>query len=158
LAKKKKMAPIRTEKPIRTEQEMFPLIESWLKSKLTQKEFSQKHKLPLHILPYWIGRYQKAHSLAENPAPTSTTASFIQLTPPVTSARPTPTLDPTTPATIPKGVDSLAEHTLQGSTVDVNTGSSAMEMEVAFPSGVRIHFSSLVPVSYLQELVSVCFR
>ncbi len=88
------MTPLRTEKPIRTEQEMFPLIESWMKSKLTQKEFSQKHKLPLHILPYWIGRYRKAHSLADEPAPVQTPVSFIQLTSSTTNADPSPGPDP----------------------------------------------------------------
>jgi hypothetical protein len=30
---------------------MFPLVESWQKSGLKQKEFGQKHELPLHFLP-----------------------------------------------------------------------------------------------------------
>jgi hypothetical protein len=92
------MASLRKEKPTRTEQEMFPLIESWLKSKLTQKEFSQKHKLPLHILPYWIGRYRNAHPIEH--APPSNPASFIQLTPSTANVDPSPGLDPG-PATLP---------------------------------------------------------
>jgi transposase len=31
-------------------------------------------------------------------------------------------------------------------------------MEVALPSGAVIRFSSLIPVSYLQELLSICSR
>ncbi len=160
------MARIRTEKPIRTEQEMFPLMENWLKSELTQKEFSQKHKLPLHILPYWIGRYRIAHSLPKERAPTPTRASFIQLTPPAASAAPIPSPNPTPAAITPKQVDSMADRTAKEPSVTSTAGNldskhssgSAMEMEVAFPSGVKIHFSSLVPVSYLKELVGVCFR
>jgi hypothetical protein len=150
------MAPLRTEKPIRNEQEMFPLIESWLKSKLSQKEFSQKHQLPFHILPYWIGRYRRVHSLADEPIPA--TASFIQLTPPVISANPSPTPDPITPTITPKEVYSVAEPPAPEDNASTHAGRSTMEMEVALPSGVKIHFSSLVPITYLKELVSVCFH
>ena len=45
---------------MRTSEEMFPVVEDWLQSGLTQKAYSQPHDLPLHILPYWAGRYRKA--------------------------------------------------------------------------------------------------
>lgn len=44
---------------MRTSAEMFPVVEDWLQSGLTQKEYSQRHLLALHILPYWVGRYRK---------------------------------------------------------------------------------------------------
>jgi hypothetical protein len=46
-----------------TEQEMFPLVESWLKSRLTQKQFCATHQMPAHILAYWVGRYRKPQSV-----------------------------------------------------------------------------------------------
>ena len=98
---------------IKTEKEMFPLVEEWLRSGLTQKEFGQMHGLALHLMPYWVARYRKAHPSA---APTPTASSgFIQLPTPQASITP---------------------------------------MEVALPSGAVIRFSSLIPVSYLQELLS----
>ncbi len=102
---------------IRTEKEMFPIVEEWLKSGITQKAYSQKHGLALHLMPYWVARYRKAHPSAV-PTPTAS-SGFIQL----------PTPQPTV---------SL--------------------IEVALPSGTVIRFSFLVPVAYLQELLSVCSR
>lgn len=67
--------------PIRTEAEMFPLVESWLHSGLTQKAFSLQHQLPPHILPYWASRYRKTKSIREATAP-KTGSSFIPLSPP----------------------------------------------------------------------------
>jgi hypothetical protein len=88
-------------------------VESWLQSGLSQKAFSLRHHLPVHVLVYWVSRYRKVH-----PAPANTAASFIRLCPPAAS-----------PAT---------------------------EMTVELPSGVVIRFSSLVSVTYLQELVKGC--
>lgn len=58
---------------MRTSIEMFPVVEDWLQSGLTQKEYSQRHRLALHILPYWAGRYrkEKADPLAASPQPSS---------------------------------------------------------------------------------------
>lgn len=47
---------------VRTEAEMFPLVESWLKSGQTQKQFYTNHGLPVHILAYWVGRYRQSQS------------------------------------------------------------------------------------------------
>jgi hypothetical protein len=99
----------------RTEKEMFPLVEDWLKSGITQKEFSQKHGLALHLMPYWVARYHKAHPPAESTPATAT--GFIRVSTPQ---------------------------------------ASITNMEVALPSGAVIRFSSLIPVTYLQELLSVC--
>ncbi len=100
---------------IRTEKEMFPLVEAWLKSGITQKEFSQKHGLALHLMPYWVGRYRKAHPLT---ASTRATSGFICVSAP----------------------DEV----------------TATQMEVVLLSGAVLRFSSLIPISYLQELLSVC--
>jgi hypothetical protein len=100
---------------IRTEKEMFPLVAEWLASGISQKEFGQRHGFALHIMPYWVARYRKAHpSAAATPTPGS---GFIQLPAPQSTVSP---------------------------------------MEVALPSGAVIRFSSLISVSYLQELLSVC--
>ena len=45
---------------MRTSEEMSPVVEDWLQSGLTQKAYSQRHNLPLLILPYWAGIYRKA--------------------------------------------------------------------------------------------------
>ena len=87
---------------IRTQTEMFPLVESWQKSGLTQKEFSHRHQLPLHILPYWVARYRKAYP---SPAPsTPESPAFIRLSAP---AAPVGAADPaccTTAVELPSGV------------------------------------------------------
>lgn len=44
---------------MRTPEEMFPIVEDWLESGLTQKEYSIQHDIALHILPYWVGKYRK---------------------------------------------------------------------------------------------------
>lgn len=125
---------------IKTEQEMFPLVKSWLESGLTQKQFCHTHQLPVHILVYWVGRYRKAkpHKAIANKAVTTiskpaervtatdNTAGFIRLaSPPQTPALPT---------------------------ANIATGN----MEVVLPTGAVIRFSTTVPVSYLTELLSGC--
>lgn len=62
---------------MRTSAEMFPVVEDWLQSGLTQKEYSKQHQLAAHILPYWVGRYRQTYSKAQ---PQS--ASFIQVSTP----------------------------------------------------------------------------
>jgi transposase len=128
---------------IKTEQEMFPLVENWLQSGLTQKQFCLNHGLPIHILAYWVGRHrqsQPAKATADKVATSNreaskkimvpaTTHGFIRLSPPPASPPPTSTASPTTP-----------------------TG----HMEVALPSGAVIRFSTTVPACYLKELLSVC--
>jgi len=66
---------------IRTEAEMFPLVESWLHSGLTQKAFSLQQQLPPHILPYWASRYRKTKPAGEATA-TKAASGFIALSPP----------------------------------------------------------------------------
>lgn len=97
---------------MRTSAEMFPVVEDWLQSGLTQKEYSKQHQLAAHILPYWVGRYRQTHANAH-----PQNASFIQVS---------------------------------------TAAASVHDMEVALPTGVVIRFAHTVPVSYLQQLLSVC--
>lgn len=66
-------------RPRKTPAEMFPLIEAYLQSPLTQKAFCHKHALSLPVLNYWIQRYRQQH-----PAPkvdSSAMNSFVEITP-----------------------------------------------------------------------------
>ncbi len=117
---------------------MFPLVEGWLASGLTQKQFCATHQMPVHILAYWVGRYRKAQPTKASANKTVTTTSratkevmategssgFIRLSPPP----PIPT-----PAPTPAG-----------------------SMEVVLPTGAVIRFSTTVPAGYLTELLKVC--
>jgi hypothetical protein len=128
---------------IKIEQEMFPLVESWLASGLTQKQFCTTHQLPVHILVYWVGRYRKSQpgkaTLNKTEATTSkatkavvateSSLGFIRLIPP---AIPAPALTP--------AISQLP------------TGS----MEVVLPTGAIIRFSTTVPAGYLTQLLSAC--
>ncbi len=58
---------------VKTEPEMFPLVESWLKSGLSQKQFCLEHQMPVHILAYWVGRYRQSQ-------PNKTTADKVVAT------------------------------------------------------------------------------
>lgn len=59
---------------------MFPLVESWLSSGLTQKEFSRQHQIPDHVLVYWIGKYRKVHGPTSRQTPgEGVSTSFIRL-------------------------------------------------------------------------------
>jgi hypothetical protein len=53
---------------VRTEAEMFPLVESWQKSGLTQKEFSQQQGISDQVFYYWVARYRKAQPVSSLPA------------------------------------------------------------------------------------------
>ncbi len=130
---------------LKTEQEMFPLVEAWLQSGLTQKQFCLNHRLPVHILVYWVGRHRQSQSskVSADKAETATgkatkevvarekSSGFIRLSPPPASPPPTSTASTATP-----------------------TGN----MEVILPTGTIIRFSTTVPASYLTELLSVCSR
>jgi hypothetical protein len=130
---------------IKTEREMFPLVEGWLQSGLTQKQFCTTHQLPVHMLAYWVGRYRKAQpgkaivdkagattsKARKEVMATDSTSGFIRLASPPPIA---------TVATSPLP------------TTQLPTGS----MEVVLPTGAIIRFSTTVPAGYLRELLSVC--
>src|SRR3712207_3279087 len=121
---------------IRTQTEMFPLVESWQQSGLTQKEFSLRHQLPLHILPYWVARYRNSGSpedpLKQQSPLQKESPAFIRLSPP---ANPLP---------------AAAVVAAPAAAVVTDTYAS-----VELPSGVVLRFSGLVPVAYLKELVGL---
>jgi transposase len=65
---------------IRTSTEMFPLVENWLQSGLTQKAFSLRHHLPVHVFVYWVNRYRKAQPASSTGGGAS---GFIRLSTPL---------------------------------------------------------------------------
>jgi transposase-like protein len=116
---------------VRTEVEMFPLVESWQKSGLTQKQFSQQHQISDQVFYYWVARYRKAQPVLcpPNSRPTAkaqlvpaaeTAPAFIRLSPPV----------------------------------DPVAATAAAATTVELPSGVVLRFTGLVPVVYLKELLT----
>jgi len=123
---------------------MFPLVEEWLASGLTQKQYCLDHGLPVHILVYWVGRYRKAQprkAIADKEKATTgknskkgiatqSASGFIRLSPPL----PIPTAAPTAASS------------------QLPTAS----MEVVLPTGAIIRFSTTVPAGYLKELLSLC--
>jgi hypothetical protein len=40
-------------------QQMFKLIEQWLQSKLTQKEYCEQQSIRYHVFHYWYKRYRQ---------------------------------------------------------------------------------------------------
>lgn len=114
---------------------MFPLVESWQKSGLTQKLFSQQHQLSDQVFNYWVVRYRKAQpaippiKTTVQPLLTSSTAeaegAFIRIPAPAA-----PVL------------------------CAACAGSSNLKTAVELPSGVVLRFSGLVPVAYLKELLT----
>jgi hypothetical protein len=129
---------------LKTAQEMFPLVESWLQSGLTQKQFCLDNQLPVHILVYWVGRYRKAQphkAIADKEkAPSGkmskkimaedSSSGFIRLSPPAPIPTPTPT--------------------------DASGQLPVGNMEVVLPTGAIIRFSATLPAAYLKELLMVC--
>ena len=57
--------------------EMFPMVEDWLQSGLTQKEYSQRHQLALHIMHYWVGRYRKEKTNSSEQVSLPSSGHFI---------------------------------------------------------------------------------
>ena len=63
----------------RTTEEMFPVVEAYLGSGMTQRAFAEERGLPLQLFVYWLGRYRRlkqnsggfveiqAHSGSERP-------------------------------------------------------------------------------------------
>ncbi len=111
------------------------MVESWQKSGLTQKEFSQQHGVSEHVFYYWVSRYRNARSIAplSNSGPVAqtkpaadagTAAGFIRL------------------SSLVEAVPPAARGEAQATTV------------VELPSGVVLRFWGLVPVAYLKELLT----
>jgi transposase-like protein len=120
---------------VKTSAEMFPLVESWQKSGLTQKEFSQQHGVSEHVFYYWVSRYR-------NGQPVSPLAKKQPV------AQTKPNADARTAATFIR----------LSSTVEAVPPAARGEAEattvVELPSGVVLRFRGLVPVAYLKELLT----
>lgn len=43
----------------RTADEMFPLVEAYVGSELTQRDFSAEHKISVYVLNYWLAKYRR---------------------------------------------------------------------------------------------------
>jgi len=63
---------------MRTEQEMFPLVEQWQKSGLTKKQFALNHNINDKTFIYWHYKYIRKQSL---PISDKKPISFIELEP-----------------------------------------------------------------------------
>jgi len=61
---------------MRTPEEMFPVVEDWLESGLTQKDYSIRHGIAKHILPYWVGKYRKCKEEDMEAAPSFSPVSL----------------------------------------------------------------------------------
>lgn len=127
------MAISPTLKTVRTEAEMFPLVERWLESSMTQQAFSLKHQLSPHILPYWINRYRQQKgqvpSNRSQAASSPQSSGFIQVGSSVSSA---------------------------ASTANELETTMAHGLSIELPSGLVLRFPSLIPASYLQEVIAAC--
>jgi len=64
-------------------EEMFPLVEAYLGSSATQKEFSAAHGMSLHVLNYWIAKYRRERAEAR---------AFVEIVP-TTEAQDRPLLE-----------------------------------------------------------------
>jgi transposase-like protein len=120
---------------VKTAAEMFPLVESWQKSGLTQKEFSQQHGVSEHVFYYWVSRYRNAQPVS----PLSKSGPVAHTKPVADAPKAAAFIRLSCPGeAVPPAARTVAEAT----TV------------VELPSGVVVRFTGLVPVAYLKELLT----
>jgi len=65
--------------PLRTSEEMYPLIESFLESGETVREFSQSHDQPFSVFTYWLSKYRREKAAA---------SAFVEISPVAQGAMP----------------------------------------------------------------------
>jgi transposase-like protein len=53
---------------MRSVEEMFPLIQEWGRSSLSQKEFYTHHRIKPHVFYYWLRRYREEEEPASKGA------------------------------------------------------------------------------------------
>lgn len=58
---------------------MFPLIEKYLDSQLSQKAFCQQQNLSFAVFGYWLKKYRKAHRPAPAVAKQAARPAFVPL-------------------------------------------------------------------------------
>lgn len=49
----------------RKQSEMYPLVEEYLTSEVSQREFCQSHQIKVHTFQYWLSKY-KQEQIKEN--------------------------------------------------------------------------------------------
>lgn len=47
-----------TRRRIRREEEMYPIVETWLQSGQSQKQFCEEQGIKMHLLNYWVRHYR----------------------------------------------------------------------------------------------------
>lgn len=63
--------------PMRTEAEMFPLVEAYLAREGTKRVFCAERAVPESVLTYWVAKYNRSRS--------GGAGTFVQITPSVTA-------------------------------------------------------------------------
>ncbi len=63
---------------------MFPVVETYLASEFTQKEFSAEHDMSVAVLNYWLAKYRSK---------SVETGAFLEIHPGATSAAERPLLE-----------------------------------------------------------------
>ncbi len=58
---------------------MFPVIEKYLASGLSQKAFCDRHKLPAASFSYWLRKYRKAHAGSPAAQAPGTPEAFVPI-------------------------------------------------------------------------------
>jgi hypothetical protein len=58
---------------------MFPLVEKYLASELSQKAFCRERNLPYAVFGYWLRKYRNAQRASSPVAKNSAQAAFVPL-------------------------------------------------------------------------------
>jgi len=87
----------------RTAVNMFPLIDEYRAGNLTQKQFCQRHNLPLWTFHYWLRKYRK------QPIASATPAAFV----PVRIAKTAGPVQPNCEIVYPNGVTLRFHHPVE---------------------------------------------
>ena len=60
-------------RPRRSKEEMFPLVEAYLESRQTVKDFSREHEVAQSVFTYWLTKYRRE---------SASSLGFIEITSP----------------------------------------------------------------------------
>lgn len=55
---------MKTGKRLKTEKEMYPLIEQWQNSTKSRKEWCEQHDIAPHVFHYWLQKYREQYNQA----------------------------------------------------------------------------------------------
>ena len=56
-------------------EKLYPIVEEWLKTGSSKKELCQRHDIKLHVLDYWLRKYN-----SEKASPATTLSNFAPIT------------------------------------------------------------------------------